>query len=150
MAAQIGRTWWGARMHAELADLALEARQPADATRHAQQVLRLAAPIADRQALLPGLACLACTAALTGNSGRAGLLWGAVEAEETRAPPGAWALERERYETLVNTAVGGAFEDQREAGHRLSLDEAVRHALQDEVIPSAPSASPPSHLQPRR
>jgi hypothetical protein len=150
MAAQIGRTWWGARMHAELADLALEARQPADATRHAQQVLRLAAPIADRQALLLGLACLACTAALTGNSSQAGLLWGAAEAEETRAPPGAWALERERYETLVNNAAGGAFEDQREAGHRLSLEEAVRHALQDEGTPRPPSASPPSHLQPRR
>ena len=149
MAAQIGRTWWGARMHADLADLALEARQPADATGHAQQVLQLAAPIADRQALLLGLACLACAAALTGNSGRAGLLWGAVEAEETRAPPGAWALERERYETLVTTATGGAFEDQREAGHQLSLEDAVRRALQDEGIHGAPSTSPPSHLQPR-
>ena len=137
-------------MHAELADLALEGRQPADATRHAQQVLRLAGPIADRQALLLGLACLACTAALTGNSSQAGLLWGAVEAEETRGPPGVWALERERHQTLVNTAADGAFEDQREAGHRLSLEEAVRHALQDEGIPSAPSASPPSYLQPWR
>jgi hypothetical protein len=137
-------------MHAELADLALEAKQPADATRHPQQVLRLAGPIADRQALLLGLACLACNAALTGNSGRAGLLWGAVEAEETRAPPGAWALERERYETLVKTAASGAFEDQREAGHRLPLEEAVQHALQDEGIPSASSTGPPSHLQPGR
>ncbi|MBV9310122.1 MAG: tetratricopeptide repeat protein [Solirubrobacterales bacterium] len=133
MSAEIGRTWWGVRMHAELAELALEANDCGDAARHARQMLTLAAPIEDRQAVLYGLAYLACTAALTGNSGRAGRLWGALEAEEAQAPLGPWGSERERYERLIKERAPEAhvFESQRRNGRLHTLEEAIELALKD-------------------
>ena len=53
-----------------------------------------------------GIAALARIAAETGREERAGLLWGAIEAEEERSRMGAWAKERDRLGAPVLVYAG--------------------------------------------
>ncbi len=75
------------------------------------------------------LALLARFAASSSQSERAGRLWGAIEAEEARAPVGAWEHQREEFAAPVLADGGPEFEAGRAAGRLLSLDEAVDDAL---------------------
>jgi len=59
---------------------------------------------------------------------RAGLFWGAVEAEEARGPIGQWELEREEYAAKV-VLESDVFEGGRQRGRRLSFPEAIDEAL---------------------
>ena len=61
---------------------------------------------------------------------RAGMFWGAVEAEEETGSLGAWYGERARFSEPLLTYEGPEFERGREEGRRLSLDEAVAAALE--------------------
>ena len=78
--------------------------------------------------MLGALATLARIARSAGDLERAGLLWGALEAEERRAPA-TWALDREAWEALVSADAGPEFERARRTGSVLNLDEAVALAL---------------------
>jgi hypothetical protein len=78
--------------------------------------------------VVSALATLATIARAAGEIERAGLLWGALEAEERRAPA-TWAIDREAWEALVSADAGPEFERARRTGSVLNLDEAVALAL---------------------
>jgi hypothetical protein len=89
------------------------------------------------------LARLAQTAADGGRRERAGRLWGAIEAEQQRAPIAAWHStfelvypfdEHNRRSPVPMLADADAdFDRGRSAGHELNLDEAVAEALGPQV-----------------
>jgi hypothetical protein len=64
-----------------------------------------------------------------GDVGRAGRFWGAVEAEEARAPVGQWEDERETYAERVLGGGGPQLEHSRVEGRGLSFERAVDEAL---------------------
>jgi hypothetical protein len=82
----------------------------------------------DRRLTLYSLALLASFEAEAGRAGRAGVLWGAIEAEESRGPVGNWESERDEFaSSVINPSP--EFEQGRSAGRSLSLDEAVEYGL---------------------
>jgi hypothetical protein len=88
----------------------------------------------DRAHAVEALAMLASVAGRRGEAYRAGWLWGAIEAEESRGPIGAisppvspwrgWEPERERYLVHVEAVKGPEFERGRREGLGATLDEA--------------------------
>ena len=76
-----------------------------------------------------GLAHLARTSAVERRPARAGLLWGALEAEAERAPLGQWEIEKEEYANGVLVAHGAEFDRAYAQGRALSLEAAVAEAL---------------------
>jgi hypothetical protein len=60
---------------------------------------------------------------------RAGRLWGAVEALEESGEASLSTESRSRYEEAILPLSDAALEARREEGHKMSLDEAVEHAL---------------------
>ena len=60
-----------------------------------REALQLMAQIGDHQMIVFTLARLARIASDSGRAEEAGLIWAAIEAEEERAPMGAWAKERD-------------------------------------------------------
>jgi predicted ATPase/DNA-binding SARP family transcriptional activator len=131
MAAEEGFTWWEASRRASLAELALAQNRLEDAARRARQTLRLSARIGDRQLSVYALAYLACVAAENGDARRAGRLWGAVEAEETRRPVGHWDGERDQYAARLPARGLPEFESGLREGRQLSLLAAIDEALDD-------------------
>jgi hypothetical protein len=113
----------------KLADCLLELGQRDRAEVALHEALELMAQIGDRQMIIFTLARLARIAAEFGRVDEAGLFWGAIEAEEERAPMGAWAKERDRLGAPVLAHSGSEFERGLREGQLLSLDEAVEHAL---------------------
>jgi len=84
----------------------------------------------DRKGVVYELGLLAEIDAKTRQRHRAGVLWGAAEAERERAPAGRWlhgAVEPERVLALADSE----FEEGRALGRELSLDEAMALALED-------------------
>jgi predicted ATPase len=130
LAGQIGFPWWRSRMLRKLADCLLELGQPDRAATVAQEALRIMDEIGDRQMTVFTLARLARIAAESGRFEEAGLLWGAIEAEEERARMGAWAKERDRLGAPVLARAGPEFEQARKEGRLLSLEEVVARSLQ--------------------
>jgi predicted ATPase/class 3 adenylate cyclase/DNA-binding CsgD family transcriptional regulator len=149
MAAEIGRTWWEAGMCANLAELALEAGRPEEAATWARRTLALATVMGDRKLSVCALAYLACTAIAIGDSRRGGRLWGAVEAEETRGPLGAWRSERSNFEQRIMARWGTELEIGMREGRLLPLEVAVdegfatseRVALSAQVSAGQPSTT---------
>ena len=85
----------------------------------------------DRKAVVYELGLLAEIAAESGDRRHAGILWGAAEAENERAPAGRWihgAVEPER----VLAHADEAFEQGRAIGRELSLEDAMTLALDDD------------------
>jgi predicted ATPase len=127
-AGTVGFTWF--QVHALYAAvehlLRLDRRDEAERT--ALEALGLAEQIGDRQMRVYLLALLAQLAAAGGRRERAGVLWGAVEAEEARGPVGQWEDEREAYAAPVVAAADAGFEQGRDRGRSLSLAEAVAYA----------------------
>ena len=77
------------------------------------------------------LALLARIAAQDGRLERAGVFWGAIEAEEARGMIGQWEAEREAYAAPVLAHAGPEFERGREEGRRLSFEDGIARALSD-------------------
>jgi predicted ATPase/class 3 adenylate cyclase len=125
LAGECGFTWWRLGRLLDLAELLLDRGRIPEADRRLREALPLAVQIGDRQATIFGLALLARSLGDAGLSERAGLLWGAIEAEEARAPVGGWETERDHHERLVLTHAGPEFERGRQEGNGLSLDEAA-------------------------
>jgi len=76
-----------------------------------------------------GVGVLACVAAGQGQVWRAGCLWGAIEGDRVGAPLGGWLRHRESCEAFLVARAGVSLPDAVAAGRELSLDDAVRFAL---------------------
>jgi predicted ATPase len=126
--AEAGSPWMQAHSLVGAADLADELGRTELAWKRAREGLRLCRDVGDRQTTLYTLALLARLTRAAGEPERAGVLWGAVEAEEARGPIGVW--ERERDEIAAGVLVSSPeFESGRSTGRSLSLDAAVEYAL---------------------
>jgi predicted ATPase len=128
-AAEVGFTWWEAGMLAAIAEVLIELDRLDEAEPAARRQLELSRGIGDRQSSVFGLVLLAWLAARRGDHARAHLLWGAVEAEEGRAPIGQWETEREYYRAKVMLAEGEELERARRLGLGRSLEAAIEEAL---------------------
>jgi hypothetical protein len=129
LAGEIGFMWQRTRMLRRLADWALEHGDAAEARADLEEALRLSQELGDRISVVFTLARLAGLEAEEGRPERAGILWGAVEAEEEAGRLGAWYGERARFAAPVLAHTGEVFDRGLDKGHRLSLDEAVEYAL---------------------
>jgi len=123
-----GLAFWEAEEAFRLAYIEREAGRLDIAESLVRDSLGLYRRIGYRMGVIAALGWLATTARAAGDVERAGLLLGAVEAEERRAPIG-WTLDREGWEARVSADAGPEFERARRAGAVLSLDEAVALAL---------------------
>jgi predicted ATPase/class 3 adenylate cyclase len=131
LAAEIGFHWWQVAMLHRLCEWSFEREQRDEATRYGQEAVRVADRIGDRMHGVYTAALLARIAAEEGLLEGAGVVWGAVEAEERRGTIGQWEAERELYAEAVLAHADDDFERGRTQGTGLSLDEAVRVALRD-------------------
>jgi hypothetical protein len=129
MAAEIGFAWWQVNLLLGHAESLMKLERPEDAEPSAREGLRLARELGDRQSSLYGVVMLAWISARTCQTERAGLLWGAAEAETARAPVGQWEKERELYAERVLTGGGEELERGRSKGRVLSFEAAVEEAL---------------------
>ena len=129
MCAEIGFTWWRQNMLANISDCEFQLGRIDASERTCRQSLDLACEIGDRQSMVYGLAHLARTSAVERRPARAGLLWGALEAEAERAPLGQWEIEKEEYANGVLVAHGAEFDRAYAQGRALSLEAAVAEAL---------------------
>ena len=123
-----GLAFWEAEEAVRLASIERAAGRLDIAESLVRDSLELYHRIRDRGSLIGALGTLASIARTAGDVERAGLLWGALEAEERRAPI-TWAMDREGWEARVSADAGPEFERARRAGSVLSLDEAVAYAL---------------------
>ena len=130
-----GFPWWRAGMLGKLADCRREQGQLDEAETCAREACAISQELGDRLRVVRGLARLSRLAAERGELERAGLLWGAVEADEEHGPIGAWENERERYAQAVVEVAGPDFERGRDEGRRLALDGAVSAALSVDSAP---------------
>lgn len=112
-----------------LAEFALELERGDAARIHVADGLSLARSINDRQSAVWFLAHAARLAALDGLAERAGLLWGAIEAEESRGRIGQWEDQRDSYLAKLAGVPGRDFEQGRSQGQQLTLDQAVPEAI---------------------
>jgi tetratricopeptide (TPR) repeat protein len=112
-----------------MAECLLELGRRDDADLYGREALESATRVGARQETLWILAVLALAALSRGDDERAGRLWGAVEAEEARAPVGRWATERRDYASRLQVAPGTAFDRGLEEGRRLPLADAISFAL---------------------
>jgi predicted ATPase len=127
---EAGFRWWEGVMTDELAFYSFELGRIDESERHARQALEIAKQASHRQSIVWALARLCVAAAATGRVDRAGRLWGAIEAEESNGPVGAWETERAWFEERVPVG-DDTFEQGRSAGRALSLADAVDYALGD-------------------
>jgi predicted ATPase len=129
MASEVGFTWLRREMLLSLAGVELQLGRTEEAEPHARESLRVADGLGDRGGVFWGLVFLAWAASVRDDAERAGLLWGAVEAEEKRGPVGQWEGERETYAARILAVDGPQFARAREQGQRLPFDRAVEEAL---------------------
>jgi predicted ATPase len=128
---RIGHSWLLANALDNSSELLQEVGDTPRADERARESLRLSCDLVDRQGIVYAVARLAALATATGQLERSGRLWGALETETARAPVGFWEGDRHEVEAQV-VRDDPAFERGREDGRRLSLDEAVAYALDDD------------------
>jgi tetratricopeptide (TPR) repeat protein len=128
LAESSGFRWWQAGVSARLAALLLQLGRLDDARADTEQALVLSVTMHDRSAIVYELGLLAEIHARKGETERAGELWGAVEAEEARAPVGGWLHGPVRFRPS-STDPDPVLDGGLAAGRALSLDEAVALAL---------------------
>ena len=124
-AGTIGFVWWEAVMTGTAAEIADSLGRANEALRLALRAVDLCHQVGDRQNTVWGLATIAALLRESGDADRAALLWGVVEAEERRAPLGAWEQHREPLAARLRGLPG----DRVQRGHTLTLAEAVAYAL---------------------
>jgi tetratricopeptide (TPR) repeat protein len=126
---ELGGWKWGDTIALiNLADLASRLERYDDAETHALEALALSAETRDRSRTAFALASLALVAGAREDDRRAGTLWGAIEAEEARAPLEGWPEERPDYANRIENANSGEFESGRKAGLGFAPDEAIAYA----------------------
>ncbi|MDX6509778.1 MAG: hypothetical protein QOG81_1530, partial [Gaiellaceae bacterium] len=124
-AREIGFTWWEGVTTGNAAEIAaLLGRDDAESL--AREALRLLHALGDRQNTIISLADFVNTKAAAGELEPAGVLWGAIEAEERRGPVGVW--EQQKHE--IADVLPPLPPDALRRGRTLTLDEAVTYALE--------------------
>ena len=131
LAKEITMAWWEAGTLAELAQLDLAAGRIEEGRETAFKSLALANEMRDRPGRVFGVGLLARAAAESGDSERAGLLWGAIEDEDAGAPLGGWRRHRQASEERILELASAQFEAARARGRELTLDDAVALARGD-------------------
>jgi predicted ATPase len=121
--------WWEGGMLSEIAMLCMHGGRFDEAEQHARRALELANANHDWGGRVFNVGILATTAAARDDADRAGRLWGAIEHELPGAPLGGWRRHRADCEQLIMARADAAFESAREAGRRMTLDDAVAVAL---------------------
>ncbi len=86
LAGEAGFSWWRARVLRTMVDCTLELGRPQDAEHWLAEALEHSQRLGDRRATMFTLARLARVGAEMGELKRAGLIWGAIEAEESAQP----------------------------------------------------------------
>jgi ATP/maltotriose-dependent transcriptional regulator MalT len=130
-AAEVGFTWWQMHQLYHGSEWSVELGRTGEAEAYGRDALRLAFAIQDRQLIVYLLAILAGTAAERGHLEKAGVVWGAVEAEEGRGRIGQWEAERDAYAARVLEYESEPLESGRMQGRRMTLSDAVDYALAD-------------------
>jgi predicted ATPase/class 3 adenylate cyclase len=133
-----GWDWWRSGQLSNLAFLALDRGDLDEAERDAQEGLRIVRQQENRQWALWLLAALARAALGRGDRERAGLLWGAVEAETERVPLGSWQARRADQAGELLAESDPAFVAAVEEGRRLDLWDAATIALGEEDAQTVP------------
>jgi predicted ATPase/class 3 adenylate cyclase len=131
-ARELGWDWWLAGQLSNLAFLALDRGDAADAARTGREGLRIVRRQENRQWALWLMAALARAALADGDRERAGLLWGAVEAETERVPYGSWQARRNDNSGDLLSEGDPHFLAAVEEGRRLDLWDAAAVVLEDE------------------
>jgi len=126
---EVGFLWWEAGARLNLGDAALESGRLDEAETSLRAGLALTKQVGDRQNFVYGIALLARVAFDREQLARAGLLWGAVEAEEQRGQIGQWEADRHEIADVLLSDPDPEFERSRKEGLGLSLEEAVDRAL---------------------
>jgi non-specific serine/threonine protein kinase len=129
MAAEIRLDWWRAHVLLHLSLLALERGDLDDAQRDAEEALRLIRRDEGRGTALHPLTALARLALMQGDPRRAGLLWGASQAEYERAPNPWWQRRRAECAGPLLDEEDPGFMEGVEEGRQLDLWDAAAIAL---------------------
>ncbi len=125
IAREVGWTWFEAGQLRGAATLERERGNLDAAERYARRALELGLGLGDLQGIVFNAAQLAIIAAEQAEPTRAGLLWGAVEAQVRAGHVGRWEQHAEELEALVLRADGPAFQQAREEGHLLTIPQAA-------------------------
>ncbi|HVE63122.1 MAG TPA: adenylate/guanylate cyclase domain-containing protein [Mycobacteriales bacterium] len=127
--------WWQVIGLLDLAELHRGHHRTGAATTRALAAVPLAVAMGDDMHVLLALALLAAVAAQASRPDLAGMLWGAVEAEEAKAAAAQWPAERVVYANLVLGLSGdAAFDQARLAGHDLAPAEAAELARAEGLL----------------
>jgi hypothetical protein len=111
-----------------LAEVALADGRSGDARKALEEALDLALQIGDRVGLSWYLSQLALALLLESRFEAAGRMWGAVETAAAFMPGGPWPRDLEALQRDVLARADAAFEEGREAGRALTLEEAAASA----------------------
>jgi ATP/maltotriose-dependent transcriptional regulator MalT len=130
LARELGWDWWLAGQLGNLMFLALDRGDLAEADRDGREALRLEWQQENRHWALYALTGLARVALARGAPERAGLLWGAVEAEGARARYGSWEAARAGVAGELTRERSAAFAAGVEQGRALDVWDAAAIALE--------------------
>ena len=134
-----GWEWWLAGQLSNLAFLALDRDDLAEAERDGREGLRIVRDQENRQWALWLMSALARAALARGETGRAGIVWGAVRAETERVPSGSWQARQAEQASDLLAATGSRFLAAVEQGRQLDLWDAAAIALgEDEAAQTVP------------
>jgi predicted ATPase/class 3 adenylate cyclase len=130
-ARESGFLWWLQSTLLSVVELTVEIGDLDDARAPLRESLELSRKILDRQGGVYALAVLAALEAMKRDPYRAGLFWGAVEADEQRGPIGQWETsgDRDTYSAAVFALDGDDLQRGLEEGRVLSLDDALDQAI---------------------
>jgi predicted ATPase len=132
--ALVGFAWWEVNMREAVSEALVGLGRYEEAAANAREGLALAVRIHDRPNTVFLVAMLAVSAAATGWQARAGLLWGAIEAEVKRQPVGMWEAQRDELEAKIRVNGGHELERGLAEGRRLSFETAIDEALGGRVV----------------
>jgi tetratricopeptide (TPR) repeat protein len=125
----VGFDWWESGQLARLGEWLLELKRPPDADRVLRDAVAVSHRAGARMNRVYCFALLARIAAESGDAGRGGLLWAAVELDEEAGPIGQWEDERDAYSAPVMVHAGAEFDRALARGREMTMDEIVALAV---------------------
>jgi predicted ATPase/class 3 adenylate cyclase len=128
IADEIGFRWWLSGVRARIGGACLGLGRLEEAAVSTRDALSISSSIRDRRGVVSELFLLAEILVVSGCRNRAGVLFGAAEAENESTPAGPWFHGPHSPERVLAHA-DSAFEHGRAEGHELSLEAAVALAL---------------------
>src|SRR6185312_220936 len=129
LAESVGFTWWRGVTLAEIAEHLFAAGDHAAAAAPLADGLESIAAVDDRVNLPLVVAAAAAIAAQRSRAEQSGLLWGAVEAAAEFEPRPTTDSGLAQYAPYLEPVRGPEFDEARDRGRALSLDEAASRAL---------------------